>query len=125
MANPSRSNPGRAAVETPPGRRKPGGSTRGAQEQHKRNTREHVPIPWLALGLYLACAWLWVPLLGISAFIILPSAFAPVWLWAALGGVRPPAADHRKRGHSWRDFLCAHKSPCASKAKKYPQYLAI
>jgi hypothetical protein len=29
-------------------------NTRATQEEHKRNTREHLPISWLALGLYLA-----------------------------------------------------------------------
>src|ERR1017187_10233196 len=64
-ANPSRSNQGRAAVETPQRRRKPGGSTRGAQEEHKRSTRatqeEHkrarpnpVACSWLVPGLCLA-----------------------------------------------------------------------
>jgi hypothetical protein len=38
----------------PKARRKNKSSTRGTQEEHKRNTREHFPISWLALGLYLA-----------------------------------------------------------------------
>src|ERR1035441_1711143 len=52
----------------------------------------YLPIPSQAPGLYLACTWLaggfgwlWVALPRLSAFFILPSAFAPRWLWAALG----------------------------------------
>src|ERR1035441_9980011 len=36
------------------------------------------------------------------------------WLWVALGGLTSPAADDRKRGHSWRDFLSARKNPRGS-----------
>jgi hypothetical protein len=71
-------------VETPQGRRKAGGSTRGAQEEHKRNTRATQESTSQSPGLCLACAWLWVPLPASSAFSILPSAFAPVWLWAVV-----------------------------------------
>jgi hypothetical protein len=33
-------------------------NTRGAQEEHKRNTREHIPTSWLAVGLQVALGWL-------------------------------------------------------------------
>jgi hypothetical protein len=36
---------------------------------------------------------------------------ARVWLWAALGGLIPPAADDRKRGHSWRGSSSARRNP--------------
>jgi hypothetical protein len=36
---------------------------------------------------------------------------ALMWLWVALGGLTAPAPNHRKRGHSSRDFLCARENP--------------
>ena len=35
-------------------------------------------------------------------------------LWVALGGLIRPAADHRKRGHSWRGSLSARRNPRGS-----------
>jgi len=32
---------------------------RGEQEQHERNTREHIPTSWLATGLHLTLRWPW------------------------------------------------------------------
>ena len=41
-------------------------------------------------GFGVALVWLWAALLSASAFIILPSAFTPAWLWGgpllSLGG---------------------------------------
>src|ERR1039458_7852683 len=48
-------------------------STRATHEEHKRPTRYAPAIPWLALGLCLACNWL-VPHMSVL-FRILPSAF--------------------------------------------------
>src|SRR5664279_3519371 len=44
----------------------------------------HLPISSQAHGLYHACTWLVPGLKRPPSFCILPSAFAPAWLWAAL-----------------------------------------
>jgi hypothetical protein len=56
------------------------GETRGEQEQHKSNTRDHLPISWLSPRMCLALGWLWAALPCLSVFSILHSAFALWWL---------------------------------------------
>src|ERR1019366_9298958 len=70
----------------PKARRKNKSSTRGTQEEHKRNTRGCIPCSWLVPGLRLA-------LVGFAPlFCILHSTFcirlgvALRWLWGALSG---------------------------------------
>ena len=48
---------------------------------------------FIILPSTFAPAWLWASLLSASAFFILPSAFAPVWLWSALPGFARSAAS--------------------------------
>jgi hypothetical protein len=77
--------------------------TRREYEENTNETRtkyERIPqAPRLlpackshAGGFDVAWVWLWVALLHVSAFFLLPSSFAPVWLWGgfgvALGGLR-------------------------------------
>src|ERR1039457_2653045 len=66
-----------------------------------------MPSIWLWGGLGRLC-----PAFPHSAFCLLH--FPEYGSVVALGGLIPPAADHRKRGHSWRGSLSARRNPRGS-----------
>ena len=95
---------GGTKVAPPKALRENDGRTRGEQEQHKGSTRGTQESTSQSLGLRAACRWLvggfgvalrWLRVASPdpSSFCILPSSFAPMWLWVALTGLswrRPP-----------------------------------
>ena len=62
----------------------------------------------------MALGWLWVPNRLPTACLANGFEVALRWIWVALGGLIPPAADHRKLGHSGRGSLSARRNPRGS-----------
>ena len=118
-------------METPQGRRKPGGSTRGAQEEHKRSTRATQEEHKRARPNPLACSWL-VPglclALGAFArhFCIHNSSFClrPSVALGGFGGRETPGSRSSKTRAFLARLLVRSQEPVRIQGEEIPSILS-